>query len=236
MTADQIKMWTRRDPILSRVQQFVLRGWSTGAIEKDLKPYWHKRLELSSHDGCLLWGNRVVVPAAGQASVLEELHFAHPGATQMKQLARTMVWWSGIDKDIEHTVKSCEECQHHQNLPAAAPIQPWRWPTRQWARVHADFAGPIQGKMLLILVDAHSKWIEAHPMTTITSTATAQICRKLFATFGVPEVLVTDNGPSFVSAEFEQFLKNSIRHKTSPPYHPATNGLAERAVQTVKRV
>ena len=136
-------MWTRRDPILSRVQQFVLRGWSTGAIEKDLKPYWHKRLELSSHDGCLLWGNRVVVPAAGQASVLEELHFAHPGATQMKQLARTMVWWSGIDKDIEHTVKSCEECQHHQNLPAAAPIQPWRWPTRQWARVHAD------GKMLL---------------------------------------------------------------------------------------
>ena len=73
-------------------------------------------------------------------------------------------------------------------------------------------------------------------MSTITSTATAQICQKIFATFGVPEVLVTDNGPSFVSAEFEQFLKkNSIHHKTSPPYHPATNGLAERAVQTVKK-
>lgn len=107
VTADQIKMWTRRDPVLSRVQQFVLKGWPTGAIEKDLKPYWHKRLKLSSHDRCLLWGNRVVVPAAGQASVLEELHVAHPGTSQMKQIARTMVWWSGIDKDVEHTVKAC---------------------------------------------------------------------------------------------------------------------------------
>ena len=236
VTAEQIKLWTRRDPVLSRVQQFVLKGWPTGAIEKDLKPYWHKRLELSSHDGCLLWGNRVVVPAAGQASVLEELHIAHPGSSQMKQIARTMVWWSGIDKDIERTVQSCTTCQSQQNLPPAAPVQPWRWPTRPWARLHADFAGPIQGHMLLLLVDAHSKWIEVFPMSTITSTATIQSCRKLFATFGVPEVLVTDNGPSFVSAEFEQFLKkNSIRHKTSPPYHPATNGLAERAVQTVKK-
>ena len=133
-------------------------------------------------------------------------------------------------------MQSCTTCQSQQNLPPAAPVQPWRWPTRPWARLHADFAGPIQGHMLLLLVDAHSKWIEVFPMSTITSTATIQSCRKLFATFGVPEVLVTDNGPSFVSAEFEQFLKkNSIRHKTSPPYHPATNGLAERAVQTVKK-
>ena len=236
VTADQIKTWTSRDPVLSRVQQFVLRGWPTGSVAEELRPYWHKRLELSCQDGCLLWGSRVVVPVVGQSRVLEELHEAHPGVTQMKQMARTMVWWIGIDKDIEQTVQSCSECQSNQSLPPSAPLQPWRWPTRPWARVHADFAGPIQGQMLLILIDAHSKWIEAHPMSTITSSATAQCCRKIFATFGIPEVLVTDNGPSFVSAEFEQFLKkNTIRHKTSPPYHPATNGLAERAVQTVKR-
>ena len=73
-------------------------------------------------------------------------------------------------------------------------------------------------------------------MSTITSTATAQCLHKIFAVFGIPEVLVTDNGPSFVSEEFEQFLsRNTIKHKTSPPYHPASNGLAERAVQTVKK-
>lgn len=73
-------------------------------------------------------------------------------------------------------------------------------------------------------------------MSTITSTTTSRCLRKIFASFGVPESLVTDNGPSFVSDEFEQFLsKNAIKHKTSPPYHPASNGLAERAVQIVKK-
>ena len=90
--------------------------------------------------------------------------------------------------------------------------------------------------MVLVLVDAHSKWIEAHVMSAITSTLTIQCLRRTFATFGLPEVIVTDNGPSLVSEEFEAWLKrNGVRHKTSPPYHPATNGLAERAVQTLKR-
>ncbi len=69
-----------------------------------------------------------------------------------------------------------------------------------------------------------------------TSTTMIQQLRSIFATVGLPEVLVSDNGPNFNSAEFESFLiRNDIRHKTSPPYHPATNGLAERAVQTVKK-
>ena len=178
----------------------------------------------------------MLVPKAGQNAVLDELHEAHPGATHMKQMARSLVWWIGIDKDIETTVKTCLQCQNHQNLPPTAPLHPWTWPTRPWSRLHADFAGPVQGSMLLIVVDAHSKWIEAHPLSTITSLTTSRCFRKIFASFGVPESLVTDNGPSFVSEEFEQFLsKNAIKHKTSPPYHRASNGLAERAVQIVKK-
>ena len=93
--------------------------------------------------------------------------------------------------------------------------------------------GPVQ---LLIVVDVHSKWIEAHPMSTITSTFTAQCPCKIFVVFSILEVLVTDNDPSFVSEEFEQLLSRStIMHKTSPLYHPASNGLAERAVQTIKK-
>ena len=154
----------------------------------------------------------------------------------MKRIARTLVWWHGIDKDIDQQVRSCLECQRNQASPPEILVQPWHWPTRPWSRVHADFAGPINGQMLFILIDAHSKWIEAHPVMSITATATIRCCRRIFATFGLPEVMVTDNGPTFVSAEFEQFLrKNGIRHKTSAPYHPASNGLAERAVQIVKR-
>ena len=95
---------------------------------------------------------------------------------------------------------------------------------------------PFMGRMFLVLIDSHSKWIEVHPMSSTTSSATIQCLRSIFATFGLPEVLVSDNMPNFVSAEFEDFLlKNGVKHTTSAPYHPVSNGFAERAVQTVKK-
>ena len=89
--------------------------------------------------------------------------------------------------------------------------------------------------MFFILIDAHSKWIEVHPMYSITASATIQCLRNIFAQFGIPENVVSDNGPTFTSMEFKQFLqRNGVRHTTSPPYHPSSNGLAERAVQIFK--
>jgi len=122
------------------------------------------------------------------------------------------------------------------SAPPSSPLQLWRWPTRPWTRLHADFAGPFLGSMFLVVVDAHSKWIEVHSLPSITAATTIQCFRRIFATFGLPEVIVTDNGSTFTSGEFQQFLRrNGVKHKRSPPYHPATNGLAERAVQTFKR-
>jgi len=90
--------------------------------------------------------------------------------------------------------------------------------------------------MFLLLIDAHSKWMEVHPLSSTSSTSIIQCLRRIFSTFGLPEVLVTNNGPNFVSKEFDAFLgRNGVKHKTSAPYHPATNGLVERAVQTFKR-
>ena len=91
------------------------------------------------------------------------------------------------------------------------------------------------GQMFLVIVDAHSKWLDAHIMSSITSTKTIQVLRSVFATHGLPQKVVTDNGTSFTSQEFQEFMKaNGIKHVTSSPYHPSTNGLAERCVQTMK--
>ena len=88
--------------------------------------------------------------------------------------------------------------------------------------------------MLLIVIDAHSKWIEAQPMST-TAAATVEQLRGMFAQHGIPETMVSDNGPLFTSDEFAQFChENGIYRVLVTPYHPSSNGLAERAVQTIK--
>ena len=237
VTAHDIQAATWKDPLLSKVLQYVRRGWpdnNTGGA--DLSPFFTRRAELSLQDGCILWGSRVIVPSQHRKAVLEELHEAHPGMTRMKGLARMFVWWPGIDGDIERTVRLCRECQTSLSSPPLAPLQPWKWPTRPWSRLHIDYAGPMYGKMCLIIVDAHSKWIEAAFVPSATSAATIELLRNSFARFGLPSSVVTDNAPCFVSEEIELFFKqNGIRHPTSLPYHPASNGLVERAVQTIKK-
>lgn len=233
--ASELSKWTRKDPVLSRVWQFVQHGWPPQHSDPVFQPYAARQTELSVQDGCVLWGSRVVVPPPGRGALLRQLHHGHPGITRMKALARSYFWWPKLDMDIEALVKGCNTCQEHRNLPAPAPLHPWEWPSKPWQRLHIDYAGPFIGHMFLILMDAHSKWMDAYPVTTATSAATIECLRKSFSNQGLPETIVSDNGSCFVSGEFKEFLgKNGIEHITSAPYHASSNGCAERAVQTFK--
>jgi len=168
--------------------------------------------------------------------MLQELHDGHPGISRMKSLARSFMWWQKMDQEIERLVKTCAECQIHHSAPPVAPLHPWKWATYPWLRLHLDFAGPFLNNMFLILLDAHSKWLEVYTMSSTASTAVIQCLRTVFAQFGLPATIVTDNGPNFTSLEFKEFLcRNGIAHVTSSPYHPASNGLAECAVKTFKQ-
>ena len=236
MNAANIKDWTAKDPLMSKVKQYIMAGWPETQLGEEFKPYRSRWKELSTLDGWILWGSRVVIPPQGRKAALVELHETHTGCSKMKALARSYIWWPKMDQEIEALVQKCSICQESRSSPPSAPLHPWQWPGLPWSRLHLDFAGPYMGHMFLVIVDVHSKWLDAHIMSSITSAKTIVTLRSVFATHGLPRVIVTDNGSSFTSEEFKTFVcKNGIKHVTSAPYHPSTNGEVERAVQTLKR-
>jgi len=234
LDAKDICKATRKDPILAKVLDHVLTGWPAH-VEDDLKPYFLRRNELSAECGCVLWGTRVVVPPVYQQRLLNELHEQHHGVVRMKAMARSYIWWPRMDDQIETQVRQCDACQSVRNMPAKAPLNPWPWAVRPWQRIHIDYAQ--KGKdNFLVVIDSHTKWIEVVVMRSTTSEATIDALRSIFSRFGLPEEVVSDNGPQLASEEFAVFMsKNGIKHTLVPPYHPSSNGAAERAVQVVKR-
>ena len=221
--------------MLTKVKQYTQNGWPANIKDEQLQSYSSKTNELTLEDGVLLWDSRVVVSHQARNTVLEEAHAAHIGIARMKSLIHQFVWWLKIDNDLESKVRNCNICQKFKNEPPQAIIHPWEWPKQPWVRIHVDFAGPFLGKMFLILIDGRSKWIEVYITASTTSSVTIEKMRSSFASFGIPEILVTDNGSNFTSSEFEEFLNsNGICHVKTALYHLASNGLAKRAVQTFK--
>jgi len=235
VTSTDVRRETRRDPVLSKVLRASQDGWTDYAQDPLLRQYYTRRNELTICRDCVMWGNRVCIPDKLQKDVLKELHDSHLGVVKMKSLARSYIYWPGIDRCIEDMARGCASCQVQLNTPSLAPLHPWEWPDQPWKRIHVDYAGPFQGHMYLVVVDAYSKWPEVIPVKSTTSEATIEVLRVLFGRYGLPLQLVSDNGPQFVSAEFTSFLeRNGVKHLTSAPYHAATNGQAERFVQTFK--
>ena len=231
VTSLHIRQWMAKDLTLTKVRDALV----TGNIPDgpDFKPYQQCWSELSVEQQCVLRGIRIVVPTKGRKAVMDLLHEGHPGGTWMKALARSFVWWPGIDSDLEGRVKECQQCQLTRHTPARAPLHPWEFPTAPWECLHADFAGPFFGRTFLVVVDAYTKWLEVFPLSTATSATTIDKLRSVFTTHGLPKVFVTDNGTQFTSGEFQAFMNNNgIKHICSSSYHLSTNELAKRSVQS----
>ncbi|GFO04166.1 Pol polyprotein, partial [Plakobranchus ocellatus] len=226
---------SRQDPILSQVIKCVQQDIWPQNVTQALQPFYTRRHELTVQQNCLLWGYRLLVPQKLHKQILNMLNDGHLGIVRMKNLARSYFWWPGLDKDIEKMAKSCSGCAMSQPDPLLTPLHPWRWPDKPWQRIHIDYAGPFLNFMFLVIVDAHTKWVEIIPTATSTSSATINILSTTFARYGIPEQVVSDNGPQFTSEDFRAFMSsNGIKHTRSAPYHLATNGLAERMVQSFK--
>lgn len=236
VTAEAVKEATGSDPLLKRIKEAVLKGWKQDKADREFHQFFLRRESISIYDNCLMYGERVVIPRSLQLFVLKQFHIGHPGMNRMKAVMRSYVYWPFMDKAVEEYVVRCRRCAEVAKDPPKVESQPWPETTKPWVRLHVDYAGPISGQYFLVVVDSYSKWPEIYVVRRPSTSETLLHLRQLFGRFGTPNVLVSDNGTQFTSLEFAEFCKqNGIEHVRTPPYHPKSNGQAEKFVDILKR-
>ena len=233
---------SEQDPVLSQLRTFIRTGWPS-KIPEELVPFHRVREELSCwNDVCVARGVCTVIPDSLRTRVLTMAHEGHLGIVRVKQRCRDRVWWPGIDRDIEASVKDCTACllSGKTGPPAPPPLQPLHWPARPWEHLQLDICGELQGvphhqRFLLVVYDLHSKWPEVLPTGSVTTRVVTDFLDSLFARWGFPTAITTDNGPQFISAEFAAFMEErGVKHIRTAFYHPEANGGVERLNQTLK--
>lgn len=226
---------SKNDPLLSEVIKFTRNGWPKN-YDSNLNYFSKIQNSLSLVNDCLFYGNRVVIPKILQNKILNFLHVGHFGVQRMKNLARTALYWPNIDKDIENLARNCKKCDEFRNTMPKVQNHPWEPASEPWSRIHIDHAINFLGSNWLVVIDSFSKYACVHRTSSISTTSTIRYLEEDFSHFGFPHHIVSDNATSFASKEFQDWCRfRGIACISGAPYHPATNGIAERFIQTFKR-
>ena len=198
MPADAASFATEsaKDPVISAVMRYTREGWpqepkqDEGADMSRLRALMNS---LSVSNGCLLHGNRVVIPTRLRPQVLELLHTGHFGMVRIRQLARDAVYRPNIANDFEAMCRHCTSCGEHQSKPQKPAVHPWMLPEKPWSRLHIDHAINFLGSNWLVLTDTYSKYPCIHPTQAVNAKATMDLLEQDFAHLGYPHTLMTDN-------------------------------------------
>ena len=197
-----------------------------------LRPYWESRSHLATNGDSVLYDELIVIPRCMR---LEMLKIIHEGQEQCQARANTAVWWPGLSKEIYEMVSTCHTCAN-VHLEPKETLMSASFPSRPWERFGMGMF-ELNGKLYLIIVDYYSRWVEFRKLTSLTSEHTIEVMKEVFATHGIPDVIMSDNGPQFSAEAFAQFAKSyGFMHTTSSPRYPQANGEAERAIRTLKEI
>ena len=231
---EEYRQGQEEDNICSEVINYCQSEWPNKAnISQAIQPYWTVRTELSYINKLLLYRNRIVVPKDLQKVTLEKIHQGHQGISKCHERVLTAVWWPGVFKDLDCFIKKCPQCTQTTPL-TSEPLLPTTLPSHPWERVAADLC-ELKGSVYLVVVDYFSRYIEVKQMTSTTATKVIEALKSVLSRYGIPEVLMSNNGPQFACSEVEDFAAQyKFTHITSSPLYPQSNGLAERSVKTVK--
>ena len=237
-TIQEIQKHTETDPDLQALASTIKAGWpdSKDKLKSQLQCYYPFREELTIQNGVIFKGERVVIPAALHNTMINKLHASHLGIQGSMRRAREAFYWPHMNEQITEFMSKCEVCNSYKTEQRKEPMISHERPTRAWESIAADLF-VFHGKDYLVTTDRYSNFFEVDRLYSKTSADVIAKLKAHIARYGIPNKLVTDNGPNFTSQEFKQFTdRYNIEHVTSSPYYAQSNGKAENSVKTAKNI
>ena len=226
-----------QDNQLTRLSHYINTGipCEKKNLPTDLQKYWNYRDTLSTKNGLLTCGSRIIVPQEMQAEMLQYIHEGHQGKERCLLRARNTVFWPKITYDIQELIERCIICQEHGKFQSiigtTQELPPFPWHTLAtdifyWKRM--DF---------LIVADVFSKYFLVRKLANSSSAVACAEIATILTELGLPHIIKSDNGPCYNSKEFQQLLQcYNITHQTSSPHQPRSNGFVDRMVGVAKKL
>ncbi|XP_023314756.1 uncharacterized protein K02A2.6-like [Trichogramma pretiosum] len=234
----EIEIQTNNDQELQIVKKYIQEGWpeNKNNVNELAKPYWSFKEELSTSNGLILKNFCIVIPKNCRKHVLQQIHYPHLEIEKTKAFARQVIFWPGLNKHIEDMVSNCDTCLSYRNKNSKEPILLKKIPDGPWEIVSTDIF-KFKENFYLLVVDTYSKFVEVEKLDNLGSQHIVETLKKIFSRLGIPKEVYSDSGSQFTSEIYRKFSKewNFKCTITSPKHHQA-NGLAERYIETVKKM
>jgi hypothetical protein len=233
-----IQRHTAGDETLCLLKQVIQQGWpqSKKEVHTQVLAYFDIRDELSVQNGIIFRGERAVVPKELRLDMTRRIHSSHIGIEGCLRRARECLYWPGMSAQVKDYIERCETCRTYDNKQQKETLTPHETPDRPWAKVAFDLF-EFDNRNYLVTVDYYSNFWEVDYLENTKSRTVIHKLKSQFARHGIPDSCMADNGPQISSQEFTQFSKDwGFEMTTSSPGYPQSNGKAEQAVKTVKRL
>jgi transposase InsO family protein len=246
---EEIRQGVLLDADLQQVSRFVREGWPydrTAApeevrsthvradIPEAVRPYFLIRDELTIEDDILYKGNRIIIPKKMRLGVMQRIHQSHIGIDNSLRRAREYVYWPRMNSELKDYISKCTICNSMRQGQRKESMKSHDVPNRAWKTVSSDIF-MLNGQDYVIMVDHYSDFFEYELLRKATTEGVVKFMKRNFARYGVPDKVISDNGPQYASYEFRNFAKDwEFEHITSSPLYPKANGKAESAVKVCK--
>ena len=160
-----------------------------------MRPYLTLKDELSLADGIVYKGQQAVIPKSMRLAMLDKIHKTHFGSCIRR--AKVSLFWPGMTSDIKNTCVSCPVCAQYASQAPKEPMFSHDIPDRPWSLISQDILGTYATTC------HYSDWIEIDILPNTLIATVVELTKAQFARFGVPDRVVTDNGPQFISTEYK---------------------------------